>query len=98
MSTGKTAAQTPADNPFVAGHEWWKPQAVALQAVYGEALAFAETRLRKQADFLHQLARAKDLPDALKAQASFAQEFWADTTRDTLKVFNSVRPTSAPGA
>ena len=71
--------------------EWWKPQAAALQSLYGEVLTLTEARLRKQADLLHELAGSKDFSEVLKTQTNFVQAFWADSTQGTLKTFASLR-------
>lgn len=87
----ETAMPKPTESlPFVA-IDWWKPQAAALQSLYGEALTLAETRLRKQADLLHDLVEAKDFSSAVKVQVGFVQEFWADSTRDAMRAFSSLR-------
>lgn len=71
--------------------EWWKPQTTALQFLYAEVLTLTEVRLRKQANLLHEMAGAKDLPAALKVQTDFVQEFWADSTRDAARAFSTLR-------
>ena len=87
----ETTTQKQADTLPFSMTEWWKPQAAALQSLYGEALTLAEARLRKQADLLHALADAKDLPGVLKVQNGFVQEFWADCTLDAARAFSSLR-------
>lgn len=96
MPTMKTETTPQFDNPFTKGLDVLKPQAEVLQALYGEALAFAEARLRKQADFLHQLAASKDIPSALQVQTNFVQELWSDSTSDALKAFSLARTTLVP--
>lgn len=95
--TGTTAPKQADGLPFSVT-EWWKPQTAALQSLYGEVLTLTETRLRKQADLLHDLAGAKDFPDALKVQSGFVQEFWADSTRDAARAFSSLRRASSTEA
>jgi hypothetical protein len=96
MPTEKALNPKQADSLPVATIEWWKPQAAALQSLYGEALTLAEARLRKQADLLHELAGSKSFADALKTQTSFVQAFWADVTQDSLKTFASLRRQAGP--
>lgn len=91
MPTEKATSPKQADSLPFAAIEWWKPQAAALQSLYGEALSLAEARLRKQADLLHELAGSKDFSEVLKTQTNFVQAFWADSTRDALKAFASLR-------
>jgi hypothetical protein len=96
MPTDKATIQAQSENPLFAGIEWWKPQAAALQTLYRESLTFTEARLRKQADFLQQLAGAENFPEVLKAQTSFAQEFCADSSKGALKAFSVLRKTVVP--
>ncbi len=104
MPTEKTAPTETTTEPKKADGlpfsvtEWWKPQTAALQSLYGEVLTLTETRLRKQADLFHELARAKDFTEALKVQTNFVQEFWADSTRDAARAFSTLRRTSGAEA
>lgn len=96
--TQTTTTQKQADGLPFAVTEWWKPQAAALQPLYGEVLTFTEARLRKQADLLHDLAAAKDFSEALKVHNGFVQELWADSARDAARAFSSLRRASGADA
>jgi hypothetical protein len=85
-SAGPDPASVGEDSRAFAGIDW-KAQPVAIAALYGDLLAGAADQLRKQADFLNDLARCKDLPQALGVQASFVQGVWADTLHGAQKSF-----------
>lgn len=83
---------------ITAGLEAWKAQPVALAAYFGDVLKGAETQMRRQADFLGQLSRCKDLPEAIGVQAGFVQEFWTESLRQMQTSLLAVRKASLPTA
>jgi len=85
-------------NPATIGAslEAWKAQPAAVAAYYGEILTGAEAQVRRQADFLGQLARCKDLPEALGVQTNFVQEFWTETFHQWQKSLLAARKTFLP--
>lgn len=83
-------------NPFFGGLSWWKPKSEAAHEFYSEALSFSAKRLRTQADFIQHLAESRDLSDVLKHHTAFVQEFWADLSKETQKVFDSGRKNLTP--
>jgi hypothetical protein len=91
MPPERASSPKQADSLPFAAMEWWKPQAAALQSLHGEAMPLAEAQPREEADRLHELAGSQDFSEVLKAQANFVQAFWADSTRDVLKAFASLR-------
>ncbi|SFJ59039.1 hypothetical protein SAMN05216304_1104 [Bosea sp. OK403] len=91
MPPERASSPKQADSLPFAAMEWWKPQAVALQSLHGEALPLAEAQLRKQADRLHERAGSQDFSEVLKTQINFLQAFWADSKGGVLTAFASLR-------
>ena len=95
--TAAPKAQAAFDSsPVGAGLEALKAQPAAIAAHCSEVLTGAEAQLRRQADFLGQLARCKDLPEALNVQTNFVQEFWTETFRQGQKSLLAARKTFLP--
>ena len=82
----------------MAGLDIWKAQPVALAAYFGDMLKGAETQMRRQADFLGQLSRCKDLPEAIGVQAGFVQDVWTEGARQMQDALQAVRKGSLPSA
>ncbi|PZU95151.1 MAG: hypothetical protein DI527_01130 [Chelatococcus sp.] len=81
-----------------AGLDAWKAQPAAVASYCSEILSEAEVQTRRQADFLGQLSRCKDLPEALGVQMNFAQEFWANSFQQFHKALLAARKTVLPAA
>ncbi|PZU91222.1 MAG: hypothetical protein DI527_12735 [Chelatococcus sp.] len=103
MATEKTRRESPAENAFTfgpamltSGIEMWKAQPTALASYCSEMLSGAEAQMRRQADFLGQLSRCKDVPEALSLQASFAQAFWTESIRQMQKSLLTARQAFVP--
>lgn len=81
-----------------AGLEAWKAQPAAFAAYCSEVLTGAEAQVRRQADFLGQLARCKDLPEAVTVQTSFVQDFYTEAFRQWQKPLFAARKAFLPTA
>jgi len=83
---------------FTAGLEIWKSQPTVIAAYFGDLLKGAEKQTRRQADFLGQLSRCKDLPEVLSAQTGFVTESWTGAVQQLQESIVAARKASLPTA
>ncbi|HEY0331302.1 MAG TPA: hypothetical protein VGC77_19645 [Rhodopseudomonas sp.] len=104
MAVDKTVAQPAPDAAPGTGampsaeavFAWWTDRPAAFGELMSGVLAQTEALMRRQADFVGELSRCKQISDVASVQTRFVQDAWSEAGRDAQAAFAKLRGAFLP--